>query len=144
MSGQPNAANWVFDVTAESVEIGGAEPGNGLVIESAANNLQFKSTIKNSGGMSTVINGTAGEIAYFATQLDGAAPRTVALAAKPFTMTPPYPQDVTSATFSTNGGAGNLDVGTWQVTVFVHFPNSPQFKNQAAAFANLIIEVISP
>ena len=144
MSGQPNAANWTFDVTSESLETGGAEPGNGVVIESAANNLQFKSTIKNSGGMSAIINGTAGEIAYFATQLDGAAPTTVALASTNFTMTPPYPQQVTSATFSTNGGAGNLNVGTWHVTVFVHFPNSPQFKNQAAAFANFIIEVIPP
>jgi hypothetical protein len=142
MTGQPNSTNWVFDAVAETLEIGGAEPGPGLVINNGAGNLQLKSTIKNSGGMSSIINGTVGEIAYFATQLDGAAPTTVALAPTAFTMTPPYPQEVLSAAFNTNGGAGSLNVGTWQVTVFVHFPASVPFKDQAAAFANLILKVI--
>jgi len=144
MSGQPNQSGWVFDVAAEPLEIGGTEPGQGLVINSGASNLQFKSMIKNSGGLSSIIDGTAGEIAYFATQLDATTPTTVALAPTAFTMTPPYPQEVPSTAFNTNGGAGNLNLGTWLITVFVHFPGSATYKNKVAAFTQIFLEIISP
>jgi hypothetical protein len=146
MSGQPSAPGfWVFDLAAEAVEAGGMSPS--IVVLHGANNLQFRSTITNSDGTvsdaaaSAGINGTQGQIRYFATQLDAAAPATVALAATTFTMTAPHPQQVLSAAFCTDGAAGGLNVGVWLVSIVADFPGTPQ-ETVAAAFTQILLIVI--
>jgi hypothetical protein len=148
MSGQPSSPGfWVFDVAAEAVETGLGVIQPSIVVNNGANNLAFRTTISNGdgttqdAGVSQGINGTAGRIRYFATQLDAAAPATVALGSTPFTMTAPHPQQVVSGTFSTNGGAGNLNIGVWLVTVVVDFPGTSQ-ANVAAGFTQILLIVI--
>lgn len=146
MAGQPNIPNsWVFDVTAEAVESGGINPS--VVINKGANNLQFRTTIYNGdgttqdAGVSAGINGTQGHINYYATKLNAPAPYTLILPGTVFTMAAPHPQHVMSPTFNTNGGAGNLDPGTWLVSVLVDFQGTPH-QSVAAGFTQILLIII--
>ncbi len=137
MPGQPNETNWNFNLaTVVATEAAGLAPG---VIVNSPNTFTLTSTITNTGGLSLSLVGATGVVHYHCERIESGA--RVTLPATTFVKAAGPTQLVTSAPISTSGGASALSVGTWEITVHVHFPGT-SFAPIVSAFSQILLEVI--
>ncbi len=137
MPGQPNETNWNFNLaTVVATEAAGLAPG---VIVNSPNTFTLTSTITNTGGLSPSLVGANGVVHYHCERIENGV--RVTLPATTFVKAAGPTQLVTSAAIGTGGGPSALSVGTWEITVHVHFPGT-SFAPIVSAFSQILLEVI--
>jgi len=137
VQGQPDVPGfWDFEVSdVVAVETGGIAPG---AIVNAPNSFKLKTTLKNEGLFSPMLQGKAGTIQYRAERLEDNT--VVTLTSTSFTVPAGTSFDVESAIFSSGAGA-DLPLGTYTLTAIVSMDNAPE-NAIVAGFIQSLLRVI--